>query len=123
MRQIVRYTMSANESLNLVNMAQIAKNSSTRAYTGHSAEVRHIFDINNLNLTEFARSFGLYKNVAQQVTITSKRPDKAASTKLTKKRSHKEANKPEATGSAKQELIKAGVEENQLYSQRLLKAK
>ena len=123
LRQIVRYTMSANESLNLVNMAQIAKNSSTRAYTGHSAEVRHIFDINNLNLTEFARSFGLYKNVAQQVTITSKRPDKAASTKLTKKRSHKEANKPEATGSAKQELIKAGVEENQLYSQRLLKAK
>jgi hypothetical protein len=101
LRQIVRYTMSANESLNLVNMAQIAKNSSTRAYTGHSAEVRHIFDINNLNLTEFARSFGLYKNVAQQVTITSKRPDKAASTKLTKKRSHKEANKPEATGSAK----------------------
>ena len=123
LRQIVRYTMSANESLNLVNMAQIAKNSSTRAYTGHSAEVRHIFDINNLNLTEFARSFGLYKNVAQQVTITSKRPDKAASTKLSKKRSHKEANKPEATGSAKQELIKAGVEENQLYSQRLLKAK
>ncbi len=113
MRQIVRYTMSANEALNLVNMAQIAKNSSTRAYTGHSADVRHIFDINNLNLTEFARSFGLYKNVAQQVTITSKRPDKAASSKLTKKRSHKEANtKPEATGSAKQELIKAGVEEN-----------
>lgn len=65
LRQIVRYTMSANEALNLVNMAQIAKNSSTRAYTGHSAEVRHIFDINNLNLTEYARSFGLYKNVAQ----------------------------------------------------------
>ena len=41
--------MSAKESLNLINMAQIAKNSSTRAYTGHSSEVRFIFDINNLN--------------------------------------------------------------------------
>jgi hypothetical protein len=115
--------MSSNEALNLVNMAQIAKNSSTRAYTGHSAEVRHIFDINNLNLTEFVRAFGLYKDVAQKVTISSNHPDKAKTAKLLKKRSHKDANKPEVKGSAKQELIKAGAEENQLYSQRLLKAK
>ena len=49
------------ESYNLINCAQIAKSSSTRAYAGHSAEWRHVFDIKNLNLTEFARSFGLYK--------------------------------------------------------------
>ena len=72
MRQLVRYTITTNESLNLVNMAQIAKNSSTRAYTGHAHEMRSIFDINNLNLTEFARSFGLYKNIASMVTISTK---------------------------------------------------
>ena len=37
-------------------MATIAKNSSTRAYTGHSHELKHIFQINNLNLTEFVSS-------------------------------------------------------------------
>ena len=47
----------------LVSMAQIAKNSSTRAYAGHAHEMRHIFEINRLNLTEFARSFALYKNL------------------------------------------------------------
>ena len=56
--------MSSKDSLNLINMAQIAKNSSTRAYTGHSHELRKIFDINNLNLTEFARAFALYKDLA-----------------------------------------------------------
>ena len=45
-------------------MAQVAKNSSTRAYAGHSHDMRSVFEINNLNLTEFARSFALYKNLA-----------------------------------------------------------
>lgn len=34
--------------------------------------MRFIFDINNLNLTEFVRSFGLYKDIAQKVTISTK---------------------------------------------------
>lgn len=62
MRHLVRETME-NESLNLVSMAQIAKNSSTRAYAGHAHEMRSIFEIKTLNLTEFARSFALYKNL------------------------------------------------------------
>jgi hypothetical protein len=70
--------MTSKESLNLINMAQISKNSSTRAYTGHAHEMRSIFDINSLNLTEFARSFGLYKNLAQMVTITTKNFEKAS---------------------------------------------
>ena len=77
--------MGANETLNLINMAQIAKNSSTRAYTGHSSEMRQIFDINKLNLTEFARSFALYKNLAQKVTIATKH-HAAAEKKDSKKR-------------------------------------
>ena len=44
-------------------MAKVARSSSSRAYAGHSHEMRSIFDIKNLNLTEFARSFGLYKNI------------------------------------------------------------
>lgn len=50
-----------DEGTGLKSMAQIARSSSTRAYAGHSSEMRHIFDLKNLNLTEYARSFGLYK--------------------------------------------------------------
>ena len=51
------------ESTGLRSMGQIARSSSTRAYAGHSSEMRHIFDIKSLNLTEYARSFGLYKQL------------------------------------------------------------
>ena len=102
LRQIVRYTMSARVSLNLINMAQIAKNSSTRAYTGHSHEFRFIFDINNMNLTEFARAFGLYKNLQQMVTISSKHHDSVDKPSL--KRKAKEGDKR----TAKQDLVAAG---------------
>lgn len=44
-------------------MATVARNSSVRAYAGHSHEFRYIFNIKNINLTEFARSYALYKNV------------------------------------------------------------
>lgn len=57
-------------------MAQIAKNSSTRAYAGHSHEMRHVFEINNLNLTEFARSFALYKNLMTKGLPNSYKSDK-----------------------------------------------
>lgn len=50
-----------DETLGLKQMGSVARSSSTRAYAGHSAEMRHIFDLKNLNLTEYARSFGLYK--------------------------------------------------------------
>jgi len=53
-RGIIKDTMSVDSS-NLVSMAAVARSSSTRAYTGHNHEMRHIFDIKNLNLTEFVR--------------------------------------------------------------------
>ena len=49
-------------------MARVARSSSTRAYAGHSADFRHIFEIKNLNLTEYARSFGIYKVVHENMT-------------------------------------------------------
>ena len=53
-----------DDSKGLKELGRDARASSTRAYSGHSAELRHIFDMKNLNLTEYARSFGLYKTVA-----------------------------------------------------------
>lgn len=41
-----------DEAQNLINMAKVARSSSTRAYAGHSHEMRSVFDIKNLNLTE-----------------------------------------------------------------------
>lgn len=53
--------MMLDETLGLRNLASTARSSSTRAYAGHAHEMRHIFDIKKLNLTEYARSFALYK--------------------------------------------------------------
>ena len=50
-----------DENTGLKSLGQVARASSTRAYAGHSVDMRHIFDIKKLNLTEYARSFGLYK--------------------------------------------------------------
>lgn len=52
-----------DDSRSFKELARVAKNSSTRAYAGHTSEMRHIFAVQNLNLTEYARSFGLYKTV------------------------------------------------------------
>lgn len=49
-------------------MARVARSSSTRAYAGHTAEFRHVFDIKKLNLTEYARSFGIYKIVQENMS-------------------------------------------------------
>lgn len=54
-----------NETLGLSEMGRVAKNSSVRAYAGHAACLRDIFAVQNLNLTEYARTFGLYKQVVQ----------------------------------------------------------
>lgn len=64
-------------------MATIAKNSSVRAYAGHSHEFRHIFNLKNVNLTEYARSFALYKNVVinpvynKQTILAKRKAEKA----------------------------------------------
>lgn len=65
LRTLVRSTMN-KESNGLLNLANIAKSSSTRAYAGHSADFRKAFDIKRINLTEYARAFGLYKNMNDQ---------------------------------------------------------
>jgi Domain of unknown function (DUF4217) len=61
-------SLMLDEVKGLQEMARVARSSSTRAYAGHSADFRHIFDIKNLNLTEYARSFGIYKIVHENMT-------------------------------------------------------
>lgn len=74
--------------------------------------MRSVFDIHNLNLTEFARSFGLYKELAGKVTIATKRHDPSI----------KDSKKKKDHGK-KREVVNAGTEEAKLYTKRLLKAK
>ena len=80
-RQLVTSLMM-DDSKNLKEMARVARASSTRAYAGHAAELRHIFNIKNLNLTEFSRSFGLYKTVANTMPRIGKRIAPEKSSKL-----------------------------------------
>jgi hypothetical protein len=49
----------------LREVARVSRSASTRAYAGHSAKLRKIFNVKSLNLTEYARSFALYKTVAE----------------------------------------------------------
>lgn len=64
------------DNVKLREMGRVARASSTRAYAGHSASFRFIFDIKNLNLTEYSRSFALYKTVAEQIKTTDKKQRK-----------------------------------------------
>ena len=47
-------SLMVDESTGLKNMAQIARASSTRAYAGHSSEMRHIFDLRLILQTKMA---------------------------------------------------------------------
>ena len=78
-------SLMMDDTKGLKDKARIAKNSSSRAYAGHSAELRHIFNISNLNLTEYARAFGIYKVVHNSMPKVSHSPTKQKSTTLGKR--------------------------------------
>ena len=62
LRQMVT-SLIMSDVKGIKDLARVAKNSSTRAYAGHTAEFRSILNKAELNLTEYARSFGIYKVV------------------------------------------------------------
>ena len=62
LRQMVT-SLIMSDVKGIKDLARVAKNSSTRAYAGHTAEFRSILNKSELNLTEYARSFGIYKVV------------------------------------------------------------
>lgn len=73
-------TLMMQDVKGIKDLARVAKNSSTRAYAGHIAEFRHILNKTDLNLTEYARSFGIYK-VVHQTMSKSNLPPKESSQK------------------------------------------
>ena len=62
LRQMLTSLMMS-DTKGIKDLARVAKNSSTRAYAGHSADFRSVLKKADLNLTEYARSFGIYKVV------------------------------------------------------------
>jgi len=56
-------TLMMADVKSIKDLARVAKNSSTRAYAGHTVEFRRVLNKAELNLTEYARSFGIYKVV------------------------------------------------------------
>ena len=91
-RQMITQIMM-DETKSLKDKARIAKNSSVRAYAGHSAELKHIFNHMELNLTEYARSFGIYKVVHQTMpksTFNDRKEEKKSKKPLMGKRPTRE---------------------------------
>ena len=97
---------------NLKDLARVAKNSSTRAYAGHIAEFKHVLNKGELNLTEFARSFGIYKVVHNTMT-KSNLPVKEVK-KMIGKRPNREEEEAKAAALPKEE-----VEGSKLFTRRL----
>lgn len=78
--------------------------------------MRHIFEINNLNLTEFARSFALYKNLGPQAMQSLKHVDLKRDKNADKKRSFKERQRKDNPNEQQKD------EEAKMFTKRLLKA-
>ena len=108
-----------DETKSLKDKARIAKNSSVRAYAGHSQELKHIFNHNDLNLTEYARSFGIYKVIHETMpksTFTARQEDKKSKKSLLGKRPTRE----EAEEKKKVEAVK--TEAGEMFTKRLQKS-
>jgi len=95
--------------------ARVAKNSSARAYAGHASEFRHVLGMAELNLTEYARSFGIYKAVHETMS-KSNLPKKVSSKKSV-------LGKREREKSEKAKSEDKRGEGTELFTRRLQKSK
>ena len=104
------------------DLARVAKNSSTRAYAGHLAEFRKVLNKNDLNLTEYARSFGIYK-VVHQTMSKSNLPPKESSKKtgaIGKRPREDDSKAKGASGeSAAENSTGTALEGSELFTKRL----
>ena len=87
-----------DETKNLKEMARIAKNSSSRAYAGHMHPLKRVLALQSLNLTEYARSFGIYKAVHLSMPKKAPGSGKDVDMRLGSKRSKKEHEKHDGHG-------------------------
>ena len=112
-------SLMMDETKGLKDKARVAKNSSSRAYAGHSADMRHIFNIANLNLTEYARAFGIYKVVHNTMPKFSHGSSKQKSTTLGKRPRDNKAKE----GAPKEAETATDQSDSKLFTKRLQKSK
>ena len=111
-------TLMMKDVKGIKDLARVAKNSSTRAYAGHIAEFRHVLNKADLNLTEYARSFGIYKVVHQTMSKSNLPPKESSQKKgLLGKRKREEKEKTEEANT------KEAGEGSELFTRRLQKSK
>ena len=111
-------TLMMKDVKGIKDLARVAKNSSTRAYAGHIAEFRHVLNKADLNLTEYARSFGIYKVVHQTMSKSNLPPKESSQKKgLLGKRKREEKEKTEEANK------KEAGEGSELFTRRLQKSK
>ena len=106
----------------LKDLARVAKNSSTRAYAGHAAEFRSVLNKTDLNLTEYARSFGIYK-VVHNTMSKSNLPARDHANDSKKGSLGKRKREKEAEGGDQKEEMTEDIEGSKLFTRRLQKSK
>ena len=114
-------TLMMSDVKGVKDLARVAKNSSTRAYAGHIVEFRPILNKQDLNLTEYARSFGIYKVVHETMPKNNlhareERIRDSKKGKLGKRPSREEKKKEEDERAEK-------TEGSELFTRRLQKSK
>mmetsp|Transcript_36450 Transcript_36450/g.47839 ORF Transcript_36450/g.47839 Transcript_36450/m.47839 type:complete len:119 (-) Transcript_36450:219-575(-) len=103
------------------DLARVAKNSSTRAYAGHIAEFRSVLNKTELNLTEYARSFGIYKVVHETMSKSNLPPRESTKKRMLGKRPREDKKDGDKADEKSNGASKA--EGSELFTRRLQKSK
>ena len=94
-------SLMMSDTKGIKDLARVAKNSSTRAYAGHSADFRSVLKKADLNLTEYARSFGIYKVVHNTMSKSNLPPKESPKKSVLGKRPREnktdESSQPDAS--------------------------
>lgn len=111
-----------SDARGIKDLARVAKNSSTRAYAGHAADFRSVLNKTDLNLTEYARSFGIYKVVHNTMSKSNlPRPQDQKDSKkgtLGKRKREQEGEQDVA-----KEVMTEEIDGSKLFTRRLQKSK
>ena len=123
LRQLLT-TLMMKDAKSIKDLARVAKNSSTRAYAGHIQEFRHVLNKTELNLTEYARSFGIYKVVHETMSKSNLPPRESSKKKTFGKRPREDKSDKKGTVNVTEETAgtKSG-EGSELFTRRLQKSK
>ena len=108
-----------SDTKGIKDLARVAKNSSMRAYAGHIQLFKPVLNKMELNLTEYARSYGIYKVVHATMSKSNLPRDidsKKGATTMGKRKREEEKT-------ADAEAMVEDVEGSKLFTRRLQKSK